>query len=118
MKIYISGKVSGEPLDEVIDRFNEAEYIIWRAGHEAVNPTDISHWGFQWDTYMQIARDIILSGDIDVVYMLEGWQQSNGAQAEWLWANSRELPILYQSKADRDKYGDVRSKRYGRQIDQ
>ena len=105
MRIYISGSISGRAPEEYRAAFNEAAGIIRRAGHEAVNPVDVSGWGLTWGTYMQIAADVINSGEVDAVYMLEGWEASFGACLERYFAVVKGIPVWYQAREDGKKYG-------------
>lgn len=104
MNIYISGPISGQDKVRTRDRFRNTERIITAAGHKAINPIDIAEWGLDWSTYMQIAFDVLKSGDVDVVYMLSGWQDSDGASLEHYLAIVQGIPIAYQSKDDRAQY--------------
>ena len=105
MNIYISGPISGQDKQRARDRFCNAARIIEEAGHNAINPIDISEWGLDWSTYMQIAFDVLKSGDVDSVYMLSGWEESNGASLERYMAIVQGIPVQYQNKADREKFG-------------
>lgn len=105
MKIYISGPISNVSSGMSFWAFHDAADIIRRGGHSAVNPRTISYWELSWKTYMQIAFDILNSGEIDAVYMLEGWQDSRGATLERYLAQIAGIPVAYQSKADRLQYG-------------
>ncbi len=42
MKIYISGKISGLPLEEARDKFQLAENRLRMGGYEPVNPLKIN----------------------------------------------------------------------------
>ncbi|MBR3231394.1 MAG: DUF4406 domain-containing protein [Lachnospiraceae bacterium] len=107
MKIYISGPISGLDPEKVRETFGWARGIIDRAGHIAVNPTDLPQ-GFTWETYMQIAGAIIGSGEIDAVYMMSGWKRSRGAVIEWTMARAMRIPAIYQDAADRRLWGEER----------
>lgn len=37
-KIYISGQISGQPIEEVADKFEAAETMLKAQGYEVVNP--------------------------------------------------------------------------------
>lgn len=104
MNIYISGPISGQDKRRTRDRFNNAARVITEAGHNAINPIDISEWGLDWSTYMQIAFDVLKSGMVDAVYMLSGWQESNGACLERYMAMVQGLPVTYQNKEDRERF--------------
>lgn len=73
MKIYISGKISGLPLKQVIDKFNShAEFLKYK-GHEAVNPIELSPYreDKQWHDYM--VDDIAALFQYEAIYMLADW---------------------------------------------
>ena len=81
MKIYISGQISGLPLDEVKAKFQDAEKRIVEHGYEAVNPLKNGIPDSEaWEVHM--AADIVLLLDCDAIYMLPGWESSKGATLE------------------------------------
>ena len=81
MKIYISGQISGLPLDEVKAKFQDAENRIVEHGDEVVNPLKNGIPSTEsWEVHM--AADIVLLLDCDAIYMLQGWEASKGATLE------------------------------------
>lgn len=81
MKIYISGQISGLPLNEVKAKFQDAEKRIVEHGYEAVNPLKNGIPSTEsWEVHM--AADIVLLLDCDAIYMLPGWESSKGATLE------------------------------------
>lgn len=81
MKIYISGQISGLPLDEVKAKFHDAEKRIVEHGYQAVNPLKNGiPYTESWEVHM--AADIVLLLDCDAIYMLPGWEASKGATLE------------------------------------
>lgn len=98
MRVYISGPITGVPEYESMVAFNEAENKLVSAGCEVVNPRSITRWGLSWETYMQIAQAILYSGEIDVVVLLKGWEQSRGACIERVWAEAKGIQILEVGK--------------------
>ena len=85
MKIYIAGPISGTTDYE--ERFEEAERSIQRKGHEAVNPVHIRSVietvgtnAIRYDKLMNICKALV--GACDAIYMMTGWQRSNGARQE------------------------------------
>lgn len=96
MNIYISGPITGKTRPELISSFGVMADRIRDAGHNPIDPTDTSHWGLGWKTYMQIAIEILTSGEIDAVYMLRGWEDSTGASLEHKWAKRLSIPVYYQ----------------------
>lgn len=85
MKIYIAGPISGTTDYE--ERFEEAERAIQRKGHEAINPVHIrsvietvgAH-AIRYDKLMNICKALVDA--CDAIYMMPGWQRSNGARQE------------------------------------
>lgn len=104
--VYLSGPISG--LDPIAARtyFTDAKLrLIAEAAKKSprvdeqvnvVNPMDMAGWGLSWDTYMEIAETILRSGAIDEVYMLSGWQWSEGAKIEHRIAEEEGIAILYE----------------------
>ena len=97
MKIYIAGPIAGKSRPELISSFGIAADDLRALGHKVVDPTDMSPWGLSWGTYMRITREILISGDIDAVYMLKGWEGSRGATTEYRWARGLGLPIYEEA---------------------
>lgn len=82
MKVYISGRVSGRPENEVRREFRAAEEKIRRFGLEAVNPIDNGlPASADWEEHM--GRDIAMLLRCDAIYMLPGWRDSRGAVLEF-----------------------------------
>ena len=98
MNVYISGPITGTDYWDARDRF----YRVWSDARNAecnvVDPTDIGAWGLSWETYMRIAIAVIESGEIDLMVMLNGWEQSRGATIEHLWAKNHGVRIAYQTE--------------------
>lgn len=108
MKIYISGPITGQDPTLTKAAFDRAADIITAAGHVPVNPIDMAAWGLSWKTYLQIAGEIIRSGELDAIYMLSGWKGSRGAVIEWTMARAMRIPAIYQDAADRRLWGEER----------
>ena len=81
MKIYISGQISGLPLDEAKAKFQTVETKLKAQGYEAVNPLKNGIPDTEaWEVHM--AADIVLLLDCEAIYMLPGWEASKGATLE------------------------------------
>lgn len=94
MKIYIAGPITGT--EDYIERFMEAEAVIVRKGHEPVNPLHIGsliatvgRTAISYGNIMNICKALL--GACDAVYMMPGWQRSNGARIEHAEAINRGL---------------------------
>ena len=98
MKIYVSGKISDLPYNEVVDKFNFHSDFLELKGYEVVNPITISPYSpeKQWHDYM--LEDIKELFSCEAIYMLDDWKQSRGARIEHNIAQEMELTVY--------KYGD------------
>ena len=93
MRIYISGPITGH--DNYWDKFMEAENYLRKKGYSVMNPAglgvvmphDATH-----EEYMNICMDLI--GMCDTIYMLDGWQQSTGANREYGFAMAKGMMVI------------------------
>lgn len=94
MKIYISGPITNNPRYK--EQFAEAEQEITAKGHEAVNPVNLQKvlnpLTTSWDDYMALCRPLVRI--CDAIYMLDGWQSSQGAQIEFYDAWGYDMTIF------------------------
>lgn len=93
MRVYISGPITG--VHDYLWKFAEAEKHLKNKGYNVANPAalnavmpdDATH-----EDYMQMCMELI---DLcDAVYMMEGWQQSRGANREYGYACGKNMLIL------------------------
>ncbi len=85
-KIYISGRISGLPIDEVTDKFNETEAKLKAKGYEVVNPLkngipDTASWE------AHVAMDVLLLMGCDSIYLLPDWFFTKGLHLKKTWQN-------------------------------
>lgn len=85
MKIYIAGPISGTT--DYPARFYEAATEILRKGHEPINPTDLCMVipvdgpnAISYGQTINICKALVAA--CDAIYMMPGWQRSNGARQE------------------------------------
>jgi hypothetical protein len=94
-KIYISGKISGLPENEVKEKFDKAEREMLERGYEVVNPLKKAiPYSASWQIH--IAIDIILLMGCDAIYLLSDWIYSRGASLEQKIAETTGKEIIYQ----------------------
>lgn len=100
MKIYISGKITGEDKNDVFIKFLLAQASLINEGCAVMNPAVLSgNEGFEHEEYMHVCYAMI---DVcDAVYMLSDWQKSKGARMELQYAADHQKEILYED--DRTK---------------
>lgn len=95
MKLYISGKISGTDLTHTRKRFSDVADKLQALGHEVTNPlcNGLSEHD-PWEDH--IAKDIINLIDCEGIYMLQGWEDSQGARIEHAIAKEIELKVMYE----------------------
>jgi len=91
MKIYISGKITGDP--NYREKFTKAQKYLESKGHVVLNPAELPE-GMEYEDYMHIGFAMI---DVaDAICMLCGWGESDGAVRENLYAKAKQKSILLQ----------------------
>lgn len=80
MKIYISGKITGDKHYKA--KFREAEKKLTAAGHIVLNPAQ-HPTGLSPADYMRLCFAQMETAD--AVLFLPDYQQSRGAMLEWAW---------------------------------
>ena len=102
MKICISGKISGLPIEEVKEKFSKAGKYLSTFGYEVVNPLDNGlPEGATWEEHM--LADIAMLFQCEAIYMLPDWSDSKGAMIEKHIAQVQGKGIMYESKAEEDR---------------
>lgn len=95
MKIYIAGKVTGEPIAECTMKFGLAQKQIELIGHMAINPLQIvNDWKTPWQTAMRMCITALMTAD--AVLFLPDAKYSKGALLEEFIAQSMGLKTFYQ----------------------
>lgn len=95
MKIYLSGKISGTDLDYVRCLFDKVATTLRALGHEVTNPlcNGLSETA-PWEEHM--AKDIIDLLQCEGIYMLQGWEDSQGARIEHAVAKELGKVVFYE----------------------
>jgi len=94
-KVYISGKITGLPIEVAFSNFNNAEIKLKENGYETVNPMTINHdHNKSWENYMRVDLKALL--DCDCIYMLQDWHKSKGANIEYNLAKDLGLTIFFE----------------------
>lgn len=83
MKIYIAGKITGDP--DYKKKFALAEGELLRKGHMAISPARIpENPKWSWADYMAKSRE--LQNIADATLFLPDWKESKGAKEEHIHA--------------------------------
>lgn len=106
MNIYISGPITGTT--DYKERFITASDHLLKQGHRPINPVAIAEdikkrlpMEPAYETYMAI--DLAILEMADAIYMLKGFEDSNGARVERMRAVQRGKQIFYQGDSDSEK---------------
>lgn len=97
MKVYISGPITG--IDRFMDNFDKAEEWLVMRGYDTCNPArENSKYpaGTEWRVYM--GESLKLLCGCQAIYMLEGWQRSEGAKLEYLVATHLGMKVMEEDK--------------------
>ena len=95
MRIYISGKITGTT--DYMERFAEVEERLTKQGHKVINPAKVCATlpiTLGYEDYMKVC--ITLLDLCDTIYMMYGWEHSEGAGIENVWATETGKEILYE----------------------
>ncbi|WP_117121036.1 DUF4406 domain-containing protein [Klebsiella variicola] len=90
MKIYIAGPMTGIP-EFNRPAFNEVASGLVNDGHVVLNPATLPD-GLEQREYMDICCAMIRCAD--AIFMLRGWERSEGAVAEHALAKKIGLEIF------------------------
>lgn len=92
-KVYISGPITGLSEKVYKNNFNSTELYLTGLGYDVINPVSYpTNPEWKWEDYMK--RDIKLLCDCDYIYLLEGWQASDGASLEYVIAKNLGIKTL------------------------
>ena len=90
--IFISGKMRGLK-DLGRQRFNQAQAMLEESGFIVMNPACLPI-GLPDEKYMPIC--ISMLNACDYVFMLAGWQESQGANIEYSYACNQKKTIIFE----------------------
>lgn len=99
-KVYISGKITGT--DDYLQRFALAEKELNEQGYQVVNPayegTKLPY-NATYEDYMNLSFSLLKG--CDVIYMLNGWEKSPGANREYGYALAKGMDVQFQAKKEK-----------------
>jgi len=93
-KIYISGKISGLPIEEVKQKFSNAETHLKSKGWDPVNPLNNGlPENSTWEQH--IGKDIELLLGCEAIALLDDWILSKGASLELVVAQHSKMEVYW-----------------------
>jgi len=97
IKVYIAGKVSGEPVAECTMKFGTAQKEIEALGYEAVNPLEVvGSFDVSWEVAMRICIKALM--DCDAILLLPDVAHSKGANLEIDLVLNLKMPYYHSVK--------------------
>lgn len=99
MKIYISGAITGT--DDYMERFAKAEKELTVKGCSVINPAKVNAQlpeDTSYDDYMKMS--FCMLDMCDAIYMLDGWEESRGANREYGYAIAKGKKVIFESEVD------------------
>lgn len=102
-RIYISGPISGNNLDERHKAFKEIQEHLEAQGYEVVNPME-NGLPAEATTHEHMKRDIELLMTCDYIYMMRRWTHSKGCKVEFDVATAIGLPVFFEESGEITKF--------------
>lgn len=94
MKIYIAGKVTGEPVAECTMKFGSMQKQLEALGYKGVNPLEVvGTWQATWHQAMKSCIKALV--DCDAVLALDDYDKSQGAKIELDIAEDLGIPVFF-----------------------
>lgn len=98
-RVYISGPVSC--VSNPSNSFKQAENRLRQLDLIPINPIAVNEIlpnGTSYDEYMIV--DLALLRTCDIIYMLSGWRESDGARIEFLDSIQRGMAVMFEEYGD------------------
>lgn len=90
MKVYIAGSITNNPEYKV--QFAIAEMELSKQGHAVINP--VKNTGFEYKEYIDMGLCELMR--CEAIYLLKGYEESQGALLEKHYAEVSGMKVLYQ----------------------
>ncbi len=97
MRIYISGAITNN--SKYFSDFAKAQTKLYNKGYSVINPALVAQVlpdNLEHEDYMHV--DFALLDLCDAIYMLEGWEQSAGANREYGYALAKGKAIIFEQE--------------------
>ena len=94
MRVYISGPITGVAFFR--ENFKRAEKDLKEKGYEVINPTSLDDRLplLEYEEHMKLG--ITLLDLCDAICMMDGWEESSGANREYAYALAAGKQIMME----------------------
>ena len=92
MKVYLSGKITGD--SNYRQKFSSMEKELLSYGYVVFNPAVLPD-GFEYEDYMDL--DLLILSRCDAIFLMRDWRNSPGAKREYEEAKRLGLRILIEA---------------------
>lgn len=101
LKVYISGKVTGEPELQCKFKFDRIEQRIKKHGiRNVINPKNLGFTpSWTWEQCMVNCMNY-LQNNANCIVMLSDWTDSDGAKIEYKYALEHDYLIIHEHELD------------------
>ncbi len=106
MKIYIAGKVTGEPTDKCQAKFKQAEERLSQLGATPINPLKLGiphHLTFEESKQ----HNFKALRQCQAIFMLNDWRTSDGAPQELKEAMKLKKEVFFEEAGDYNIVGNL-----------
>ncbi|MBE5917622.1 MAG: DUF4406 domain-containing protein [Pseudobutyrivibrio ruminis] len=95
MRVYLSGPITGTT--DYLERFDKAESELNAAGYKTINPARCNMFLPENTTHKEFMHICKAQIDLcDVMYMMNGWEKSNGCRQEFEYASRHGISITFE----------------------
>lgn len=101
MKVYITGKITGQAYDKAAAKFSAAEAQLTAAGYEVINPLRCGQPSGTPREFTAAVNILQLLG-ADAIYLLDDWTDSEASLIEKNIADRTGKAIIYEARPEFD----------------
>lgn len=91
--VYISGPMAGRDWDEVTKDFEKYEKMFRTLGFAVLNPCKFHHRDTE-NRNLTLHEDFQRLRKANLIFMMPGWEDSKGCNAEWGYACALGLKVI------------------------
>lgn len=92
-KIYLSGPMAGRNWKLVEEEFEKYEKLFSLFGFDVMNPCKFNHTNTE-DRELTLKEDFRQLENADFIFMMPGWEEAKGCNAEWGYAQACGIKVL------------------------